>query len=66
MNKIAPEGQIYVCCMCGKKSKDMYGDLKIDKGWDASCMMNAVLCYEKKGENGLYIPIKIGDVNDEL
>lgn len=46
MNKIAPEGQIFVCVACGKRSKDSYGYQKIDQGWDESCMLNSVLCYE--------------------
>jgi hypothetical protein len=31
---------------CGKRSKDRYGDQKIDRGWDLSCALNAYLCYE--------------------
>ncbi len=50
-NKVAPEGQVFICAACGKRSKDRYGDQKIDHGWDASCMLNSVLCYEKKGKN---------------
>lgn len=57
MNETAPEGKIYVCCLCGKRSKDKYGDEKIDKGWDVSCMMNSILCYEEKSEDGLFIPV---------
>lgn len=58
MNEVAPEGQIYVCAACGKRSKDKYGDQKIDRGWDVSCMLNCVLCYEEKGEDGLYILVR--------
>ena len=59
-NEIAPEGQIYVCAACGKRSKDKYGEKPIDSGWDVSCMMNSVLCYEEKNENGLYTPVEEG------
>lgn len=57
-NEVAPEGQVYVCGACGKRSKDRYGDQKIDRGWDASCMMNCVLVYENSielGPNGLVV-----------
>lgn len=50
MNTIAPNGQVWVCAACGKRSKDRYGEQKISLGWDASCMMNAVLCFEDKIE----------------
>lgn len=41
---VAPEGQIYVCSACGKTARDIYtgGD-----GWDSSCALHAVLCYEQ-------------------
>jgi hypothetical protein len=45
-NDIAPKGQIFVCNACGKRSRDRYGDQAIDRGWDESCMIHAVLCYE--------------------
>jgi len=47
MNKIAKDGQVFVCAACGKRSKDQYGTKAIDHGWDVSCMLNAVLCDEK-------------------
>ena len=50
MNQIAPEGQVFVCGACGKRSRDRYGDQKIDRGWDESCMLNSFLCYEDKLE----------------
>lgn len=55
MNKIAPEGEVFVCGACGKRSRDRYGSEAIDQGWDESCMLNAVLCYADKrfDENGL-------------
>ena len=59
-NEVAPAGQVWVCCSCGKRSRDRYGDQAISSGWDASCMLNSVLCYEDKisVENGnvLYLP----------
>jgi len=50
---IAPPGRIWVCGACGKTTLDKYGG---DRGWDESCMLNAVLCHEHKrlNENGVY------------
>lgn len=50
---LAPEGQVYVCGACGKTSYTQYGfdendQSQADSGWDESCMMNAVLCYERR------------------
>jgi hypothetical protein len=45
-NHVAPEGQVYVCAACGKTSRDKYGFQKISRGYDESCMLNAVLCYD--------------------
>jgi hypothetical protein len=45
--KIAPEGQVFICAACGKRSRDIYGDQKIDRGWDESCFMNRVLMDEQ-------------------
>lgn len=44
-NKVAPEGQVFVCCACGKTSPDRYGIEPGSRsyGWDASCMLNCVL-----------------------
>lgn len=44
----APKGQIWVCTACGKKARDKYGFDPIDHGYDVSCMINSVLCYEDK------------------
>lgn len=51
----APEGQIYVCGACGKTSQTRSGatanglaDVEKSRGWDESCMLNAVLCYAEK------------------
>lgn len=41
----APEGCVYVCGACGKTSATRYGiEGERSRGWDASCMLNAVLC----------------------
>jgi len=45
-NEIAPEGKVFVCAACGKRSRDRYGDQKIDALWDESCMLNCVLLDE--------------------
>lgn len=47
-NQVAPDGQVFVCGACGKRSKDRCGAQKIDPGWDGSCMSHAILCYEQK------------------
>ena len=39
-NKVADEGNVFVCMMCGKRSRDLYGDNPIDRGWDESCMLH--------------------------
>lgn len=57
-NEFAPDGAVFVCGACGKRSKDRYGNQKISHGWDESCMLNAVLCDEKSLEfhaNGMVI-----------
>ena len=38
--------KVWVCLACGKRSKDQYGRQKISAGWDESCMLNSVECYE--------------------
>jgi len=48
VNQLAADGQVWVCCACGKRSKDRYGEQAISRGWDESCMLNAVLCREDK------------------
>jgi len=47
-NHYATAGQVWVCAACGKTSRDQYGEQRISPGWDESCMMNAVLCYERE------------------
>jgi hypothetical protein len=39
--RFAPEGKVWVCGACGKRTKDRYGE---EGGWDEACMLNAVLC----------------------
>ena len=59
---LAPAGQVWVCTACGKTSRTNFGFVDdgtqrgchlacnrsrvADPGWDESCMLNAVLCYE--------------------
>jgi hypothetical protein len=50
---VAPEGTIYVCRMCGKTAKDSYNG---PRGWDESCMLNAVLCHDKPNEPKVIMP----------
>lgn len=43
--RFAPDGAAWVCGACGKISPhDRYGDKDSSRGWDSSCMLNAVLC----------------------
>lgn len=42
-NQIAPEGKVWMCGACRKKSRDLYGNQALDYGWDESCVLNAVL-----------------------
>lgn len=37
---------VWVCLACGKRSRDRYGNEPINRGWDSSCFLNAVLVYE--------------------
>jgi hypothetical protein len=50
----APADQVWVCGACGKTSRTRYGfddsnKSVADRGWDESCMMNAVLCWADRG-----------------
>jgi len=50
-NRIAPEGKVWVCCACGKTSKDSYGikfPKETSRGWDASCVLNCQLFNKDK------------------
>lgn len=46
-NEVAPKGAVFVCTHCGKRSYDRYGDRKISRGWDVSCVLHALLCVEE-------------------
>lgn len=46
-NETAPEGKVWVCCACGKMSKDRYGRQAITRGWDESCVLHSQLFDEK-------------------
>ena len=44
-DRFVPDDGIWVCAACGKTSTDRYGiEGEHSRGWDESCMMNAVLC----------------------
>lgn len=45
-NQVAPPGAVFVCVNCGKRSRDLYGNQKISRGWDVSCVLNSMLCVE--------------------
>jgi hypothetical protein len=47
-NETAPKGKVWVCCACGKLSRDLYGFKPISRGWDESCVLNAQMFEEKK------------------
>lgn len=46
-HRVAKDGFVFVCRACGKQSKDNFGYQSISRGWDESCMLNAVLCEAK-------------------
>lgn len=67
-NVIAPAGQIYVCGACGKRSHDLYGKQPIDRGWDMSCTLNALLVLEDKlvlSDSGYVLKVEEGGVVDQ-
>lgn len=47
-NHIAPEGKVYVCTACGKRSRDECGEQALTPGWDESCILNARLYDESQ------------------
>lgn len=65
--QIAPEGQVWVCGACGKRARSRYGfdaqhqSTAIDRGWDESCMLNAVLCFAERTPSGQYSPVFVED-----
>lgn len=46
---LAPEGFVWICEECGKRARS-YLNGGIDRGWDASCALNAVLVLEAEVE----------------
>ena len=47
--RMAPEGKVWVCGVCGKTAKDRYGmEGEHHPGWDESCAVNSALCDETK------------------
>lgn len=54
-NQLAPDGMVWRCRKCGKRSLDRYGEQALDRGYDESCMLNAELVAETdaaKAEEG--------------
>jgi hypothetical protein len=48
---------VWVCGACGKTSQTRYGGPGLsDRGWDVSCMMNAIHCSKTKSE-GKWVPV---------
>jgi hypothetical protein len=45
-NRLAPEGFVWMCAACGKRSRDRYGFQRLDRGYDVSCALNAELVLE--------------------
>lgn len=49
---IADPGTVWVCGACGKRARSRYGfdennkSTALDRGWDASCILNAILCVD--------------------
>ena len=39
-SELAKPVHVWVCCACGKRSRDSYGDDPINRGWDESCVLN--------------------------
>jgi hypothetical protein len=58
MTTPAPKGQVYVCAGCFRTSRTRAGwDGAGDPGWDESCFLNAVLCYEGKAPDGSWVAV---------
>lgn len=64
---IAPEGQVWVCALCGRRAKSRWGfdaennSTTLDHGYDSSCMLHAVLCFEERGPDGSWR--KVGELS---
>lgn len=54
----APEGQIYVCPVCGRTSPTRAPGAQSDEGWDTSCAVNAILCEAKQPAEGVWNAVK--------
>ena len=56
----AKDGFVYVCMVCGKRSKDIYGEKAINHGWDESCALWASEIEESRLviQDGLVVEIK--------
>ena len=56
-NKDAPDGHVFICTACGKRSRDLYGFRAVSYGWDVSCTLRAALVREDrlKIEDGLVV-----------
>jgi len=60
-SRIAPDGMLWVCCQCGKTTKDRFGGPSAMRGWDEACFLNARLFPESsliRGEDGYVTEIK--------
>ncbi len=67
---LAPEGKVYVCGACGKTSRNRAGFTPrngdrnsttcASPGWDESCMLNAVLCFERVQGETEWMPVASG------
>ena len=42
-NQLAPEGKVWRCAVCGKRSRDRYGKQPIDPGYGLNCCLNSDL-----------------------
>jgi hypothetical protein len=60
---IAPEGQVWVCSLCGRRARSRWGfdaegnSTTLDHGYDSSCMSHAVLCYVEKSPGSKWVPV---------
>jgi hypothetical protein len=59
---LAKPGTIWVCAACGKTARDDRPEEHPDNddGWDESCMLHAVLCYEEK-KDGVWQAVPEGE-----
>lgn len=64
MDHVAKPGRVWVCLACGKRSRDRYGRAPVDRGWDVSCFLYAVLCREDRLviEGGRVVRVEEGGV----